>query len=447
MTLRRRIVAGVALIIALCLGVASLTVHHGVRSQLESSIDQDLRGDMDAFASAVGGRGDAAAAARQYIASQPFEATARLLYAVQPGREPVTNEPSLLDDRDLFATAPGLSTARVRDVGGLRLLVRRLGDGTRLGVGEPVESVERALDGVDDGLLLAAAVALVVAMAAGTALGVGVTRPLRRLARVASRVDGGDLTPRMRATGPRDEVRALAETLDTMLDRVEAAFARERIFVAEASHELRTPLTVIRGQLEVLAADPDPAREDVVRVERMVAAEVARMSRLVDDLLVIAAPQLRLEEVELAPLLEDLVDGFIPTTDRHLSLEAAAGLVVRADPDRLGQAIRNLVANAVRHSRSRVVVRAEAGADTARIVVDDDGPGIPAAERARVFDRFHRIDPAGGRGTGLGLAIVKAVVEAQDGSVQASAAPDLGGARLTVALPLRDVTSARTGAR
>ncbi|MEA2170825.1 MAG: two-component system, OmpR family, sensor kinase, partial [Solirubrobacteraceae bacterium] len=316
MTLRRRIVAGVALIIALCLGVAFVTVHHYVRSQLQDGIDQDLRGDMDAFASALGRRGDSATVARQYIASQPFKATARLLYAARPGEVPVTNETSLLDadDRWLFGTAPGLSTLPVSDVGGLRLLVTRAEDGTLLGVGEPVESVDRALTGVDSGLLIATALALLIAVAAGTGLSLGVTRPLRRLARVAQDIDGGDLTPRMRAGGPPDEVRALADALDTMLDRVEAAFIRERVFVAEASHELRTPLTVIRGQLEVLAADPNAGRADIERVERLVTAEVTHMTRLVDDLLVLAAPTVRIEDVRLQPLLEELAEAFAATT-------------------------------------------------------------------------------------------------------------------------------------
>lgn len=438
MTLRRRIVAGVALIMALALAVAFVAVHQGVRSQLGDSIDQDLRGDMAAFASAVGRDGDPSSAARRYIASQPFKATARLLYAARPGAVPITNEPSLLDadDRELFAAPPGLSTMRVSDVGGLRLLVRALPDGTQLGVGEPTETVQRALAGVDHGLLIAAGLALVIAAAAGTGLSVGVTRPLRRMAGVAARIDGGDLTPRMHASGPRDEVRALAETFDTMLDRVEAAFDRERMFVAEASHELRTPLTVIRGQLEVLAADPDPSREDIARVERLVTTEVIHMSRLVNDLLVIAAPVVRPADVVLAPLLSDLVEAIAATNDRHVALSCPPEATVRADPDRLGQAVRNCLENALRHGRSRVDINVERSGTAVRICIDDDGPGIPEAERDRVFDRFHRVDPASdSQGSGLGLAIVRAVTEAQHGRVWATEAPGLGGARLCLELP------------
>lgn len=437
MTLRRRIIAGVALIIAACLGVAFVTVHRGVRSQLEDGIDRDLRGDMAAFASAVRGR-DVIATTRRYLASQPFKATARLLYAAPADGAPVTNEPSLLDrdDRALFRTAPSLSTVRVGDVGGLRLLVRRAGNGTLLGVGEPTESVDRALAGVDRGLELASVLALLIAAAAGTALSLGVTRPLRRLARVAQRIDGGDLSPRMRATGPRDEVRALAHALDTMLDRVEAAFERERVFAAEASHELRTPLTVIRGQIEVLAAAAHPRAEDVARVERLVTAEVAHMSRLIDDLLVIATPTVRTETVVLAPLLDDLAEALRPTTDRAIAVTCPPGAAVRADRDRLGQALRNVAGNALRHSRAAVAVSVSTPPGRVRIHVDDDGPGVPAAERGRVFDRFHRVDPErGAKGAGLGLAIVAAVVEAQGGRAWIEDAPELGGARVCLDLP------------
>src|SRR3989449_6365109 len=108
------------------------------------------------------------------------------------------------------------------------------------------------------------------------------------MASVAAKVDGGDLSPRMEASGPNDEIRVLAESFDHMLDRLEDAFERQREFVADASHELRTPLTVIRGQLEVLARQRDPTREDIRRVEGLVRTEVLRMQRLVDDLLVLA---------------------------------------------------------------------------------------------------------------------------------------------------------------
>ena len=437
MTLRRRIVVGVSLIAAACLGVAALTVHGVVQSQLTSAIDHDLHGDMDAFATAVRQGGDPARAARRYIASQPFRATTRLLYAVTATGLPITNAASLLDtdDRSLFETPPGLRTIGVSDVGALRLYVVRSGPVT-LGVGEPEETVHRALRGVDRGLLYAALLALGVGVLAGTGLGIGVTRSLVRLAAIARRVDAGELSPRAPTGGPDDEVRQLAEAFNTMLDRIEDAFSRQRLFLAEASHELRTPLTVIRGQLEVLAAEAHPDREEVARVERMVTGEVDHMSRLVDDLLAVVAPAVAVERVELAPLLRDLVAGMRAITDKRIDCACDADLAAEADPARLGQAVRNLLANAIEHSATRVAIAAHAARGRVTITVDDDGPGIPVAERERVFDRFHRVDPSPqSKGSGLGLAIVRAFVDAQGGTVRAEQAPVLRGARIRIELP------------
>jgi two-component system OmpR family sensor kinase len=269
------------------------------------------------------------------------------------------------------------------------------------------------------------------------------TRPLRRMAGVAARVDAGDLTPRMGAAGTRDEVRVLAESFDHMLDRLQDAFARQRAFVADASHELRTPLTVVRGQLEVLALEEHPDVEAVRHVERMVRVEVERMSRMVDDLLLLAAAGerafLHRGDVALRPFLAELLDGIGPTADRRFVVGDVPDAVLDADPDRLAQALRNLLRNAIAHTRAggAIEVSVAAAGDRATFLVDDDGPGIPEAERAQVFDRFHRTD--GGRsrdagGAGLGLSIVRAIAEAHGGRAYADASP-LGGARVAIEVP------------
>ena len=410
---------------------------------------------MDAFQRAVVPHADRYAAARAYVSGQPFRATARLLYAVVPGRGVVSNEPEALGLRDageagaasraeaaqaraLLDAPPGRATRPFPDVGDLRLLVRTAG-GVRFGVGEPLQNVHRAQEGIGRAFVLAGGLALVAALALAAALSYGLTRPLRRMAAVADRVDGGDLAPRMDAHGPRDELRHLATAFDTMLDRLQDAFDRQAAFVADASHELRTPLTVIRGQLEVLARDPDPSPEDVRHVSALVTTEVQRMSRMVDDLLVLAAPTVHLRDVELAPFVAELVDVARATLpDRELELGPVTRVTVRADPDRLAQAVRNLVRNAAEHTApgGHVRVSASAGARTVTLAVDDDGPGIPPAERDRVFDRFHRLRGTGHKsgGAGLGLSIVRAIAEAHGGRA-AAAASDLGGARMTVELP------------
>jgi signal transduction histidine kinase len=263
------------------------------------------------------------------------------------------------------------------------------------------------------------------------------------MARIAARVDAGDLSPRMASSGPRDEVRALADSFDLMLDRLEDAFARQRAFSSDASHELRTPLTVIRGQLEVLSRQRDPSAADVRRVERLVRTEILRMERLVDDLLVLARADerefLRPRPVDLEPFAEELLDGARPTADRRFELGPVPAGVLDVDPDRLAQALRNLIRNAIEYTSDGGLVRLTGSASGERVTlaVEDDGPGIPEDQRERVFDRFHRMDSARTRvrgGAGLGLAIARAIAEAHGGTIYALASPE-GGARVAIELP------------
>ena len=229
-----------------------------------------------------------------------------------------------------------------------------------------------------------------------------------------------------------------------MLDRLAAAFSRQRDFVADASHELRTPLTVIAGQLEVLAADTAPTPAEIQRTERLAAAEISRISRLIDDLLLLTRADqddfLRREPIDLPPYLADLWETTTGPHDRQFTLGPVPEVVLDADPDRLAQALRNLIDNAVAHTEApagRVALTVTPLPDERiRFSVTDDGPGIPAGERERVFDRFHRTDAGRDRhsgGAGLGLAIVQAIATAHGGSVRvADSAP---GARLELELP------------
>jgi signal transduction histidine kinase len=316
-----------------------------------------------------------------------------------------------------------------------------------VGAGQPLAIVERAQHGIARAFVLAGAVTLALALLASYLAGARVTAPLRRMADVAARVDAGDLEPRMRTTqGHGSEVRVLAEAFNHMLDRLSEAFAGQREFVADASHELRTPLTVIRGQLEVLAAQENPSGAEVRRVERLVQAEITRISRLVDDLLILVQSErtdfLRVETVDLEPFVEDMWDGLSLTASRRFELGPVPEGALTADPDRLAQALRNLARNAIVHTdEDQGLVRLEVqrvAPDRIRFVVLDDGPGIPVAERERVFERFHRVDPGRSRaegGAGLGLAIVRAIAEAHGGSVRAGEPSNGGGARVELVLP------------
>ena len=307
----------------------------------------------------------------------------------------------------------------------------------RLGAGESLESVTRAQRSVAKSFLIAGALGLLLVLIASYLAGASVSLPLRRMARVAARVDDGDLRPRMSSSdSTATEIRVLAETFNHMLDRLAASFQYQRDFIADASHELRTPLTVIAGQLEVLAAQERPGPEEIQRVQRLVGAEVARTSRMVDDMLLLARSEqrdfLHPRTFELPEFVEDLWMATTAGHPRRFRLGAVPAGTLTADPDRVAQALRNLIDNARAHTAAPDgLVRLETTAlpgGTCRFTITDDGPGIPAAQRERIFERFHRTDESRARvagGTGLGLAIVEAIAEAHGGTV--TAAPPLTG--------------------
>jgi signal transduction histidine kinase len=300
--------------------------------------------------------------------------------------------------------------------------------------------IEDAQSDVEQTFLLVGAAALVAALLAGYLLAARTAAPLRRFADTAAAVDAGDLSPRLDA-GPEAaaEVHTLAESFNHMLDRLEDAFARQRGFVSDASHELRSPLTAIRGQIEVLARDPDPDAEAVRRVEAAALSELRRVERLVAEMLALArldegtGPARR--ELEAAEFLREAVAA---APGAAAPGELAEGRI-DIDPDLIAGVVRNLVENGRRHAGADGTVRVSstAVAGRLRVDVDDDGPGIAPADRERVFDRFHRSDTARARaagGAGLGLAIARSVVEAHGGSIRAGESP-LGGARISFELP------------
>jgi two-component system OmpR family sensor kinase len=464
-------VAGVLLVSA---AVIFAVVYRDTGDQLRAQIDRDIAGDAGQLRqSLVPLAGETprriALAARRYVHAQPFRSTSTLLFVLVPGAPTTSNHPELFgssrpDDgetvaqqvaenvvgRRLLIPRIGYSTRVAPDVGVVRILEHRVNVGgvsVVVGAGEPLATVVRAEHGIARAFLLAGGVTLAIALLLSYLAGARVSAPLRRMAAVATRVDAGELEPRMQTSHARsDEARVLADAFNHMLDRLADAFAGQREFVADASHELRTPLTVIRGQLEVLAAQPDPAGEEVRRVERLVQAEVARISRLVDDLLLLALSDhinfLRIEPVDLATFVEELWDGISLTAHRRFELGRVPHGSLAADPDRLAQALRNLAGNAIEHTEAPDGLVAldvqRVGPDRIRFVVIDDGPGITASERERVFERFHRVDPARSRaagGAGLGLAIVRAIADAHGGRARAGDVPDARGARLELELP------------
>ncbi len=475
--LRWRLAGWVAAVMLICTAITFVAVYRGTGTQLRAQIDQDISGEVSELAHALrlsGARTPAQVAqvAQRYAGARPFGDSSTLLFALVPGARVATNRPELLsegapDDREtaaqqaqenrlsrqLLLPREGYATLALADVGDLRVLRRtvalRIGRGTlnvTVGGGEPLAPVDHAQAGVARAFVLAALLALAGALLGAYLIGTRVSRPLRSIATVAARVDAGDLHPRIEPEGGEgDEVRVLAEAFNHMLDRLTDAFSRQREFVADASHELRTPLTVIRGQLEVLAAQEDPSGAEVRRVQQLVDAEIARISRLVDDLLVLARTErsesLRIEPIELPAFVSELWSSAGLLADRRFLLEPVPPGTLLADPDLLARALRNLVVNAIEHTapehgRVSMSVRSVTGGRVL-FAVQDDGPGIPSDQRERIFDRFHRVDAARSRsagGTGLGLAIVAAIADAHGGRVVAGVS-SLGGARIELELP------------
>ncbi len=311
---------GVAVVVLAVLAVTFAFVYHSTGSQLREQIKRSVRGSAIQLKDAILVRRHASpqavlASARQYARSQPYTSSAVVLYAIIPGvgtasnhlelfgaKRPETGESEAeqaqenVEGRRLAEPRSGYNVLPAPDTGDLQLYEVRFkvnGVTAYAGAGEPLDSVGHAQEVVRHSFELAGAIGLILALLAAYLIGTRVTAPIRRSAEIAARIHAGDLTPRVHlATGASEELQVLAEALNHMLDRLATAFAAQREFVADASHELRTPLTVLRGQLDVLTGgdreDGSLSAEELERVQRLMEAEIARLARLVDDLLLLA---------------------------------------------------------------------------------------------------------------------------------------------------------------
>ncbi|HEV3480541.1 MAG TPA: ATP-binding protein [Gaiellaceae bacterium] len=315
-------------------------------------------------------------------------------------------------------------------------------------------------------VILAAVAVTVVVVAAGEQLGIspvltglaagvlalamvqflahGMTYPLREMASAARAMAAGDYARRVTATS-RDEVGELARAFNEMSRQLGEVDRFRRDLVANASHELRTPLGALRARLENIADGVEPADPTAIAD---VLSQVERLGGLVEQLLDLSklesgAVPLELTEVRAGELFDDAAAEWSEHAGvRGVRIELDPGspeLVLRVDADRMRQVLANLVANAIRHSpdSGRVLLRARANGATNRLEVRDEGPGIPADELERVFERFYRSDrarSADAGGAGLGLAIARWIIELHGGTIRA-APVDPTGCRIVVELP------------
>jgi signal transduction histidine kinase len=322
--------------------------------------------------------------------------------------------------------------------GPVRVVAVPAGEATVV-VAKPMADLRHSLDRMRVVLLIAFPL-LVTALAVVTWRVVGATlRPVEALRAGAAEISAAGRPAKLPVPDSHDEIHRLATTLNDMLDRLDAARARQRAFVADAAHELRSPLANMRTQLEVSQHLGD--RTDWSQVATDLLADTQRLARLVDDLLLLArvddarARDRAVEPVELGGLLRAVAERY-PDLVSVIDSEPAW---TEGEPEVLRRAVANLVDNAVRHARGRVELAVTREGTRQLVTVTDDGPGIPAADRERVFDRFTRLDDARARdagGAGLGLAIVRELVRRHGGTVRlADADAAVGGLRAEVRLP------------
>jgi signal transduction histidine kinase len=299
----------------------------------------------------------------------------------------------------------------------------------------PLTRVDVATDTVLFFLLWGGPLLILVAGAATYLFSGRALRPVEAMRAQVAEMTEKDLGQRVPVPPAHDEVGRLAETMNGMLARLQDAQGVQRRFVADASHELRSPLATIATGLELMQ-DGTVDRSTVTALR----GETARLNKLVEALILLA----RADERGLQPRREEVDLDEVAELERGRPADGTVVAEVRAVPVRvigdrgqLARVVRNLVDNARRHARSRVLVTVGRDGDTAVLEVSDDGAGVPESERARVFERFVRLDDARARadgGSGLGLAIVAEVVAAHGGTVEVTDGPD-GGALFRVRIP------------
>jgi signal transduction histidine kinase len=271
-------------------------------------------------------------------------------------------------------------------------------------------------------------------------------RPVRDITETASEISASNLSKRINYEGPHDELWALSSTFDSMIDRLEHSFERQRQFVQDASHELRTPLAAIRTNIDVTEMDPEVSVDEYRELVTTIKGQTDRLTRLSEDLLLLTRDDndsLEQEPLDLGSVVGEVTRQLAPVAsarDVTISVSNPETVEAEANPDLVYRCVLNLVDNAIKYSGagSRVTVSVGRDLEKAVLAVADNGQGIDAEELPRIFDRFYRVDKGRSRregGTGLGLAIVKELIDSQGGTV--SATSEVGkGSTFTIRLPL-----------
>jgi signal transduction histidine kinase len=443
--LRAQLTVAFASVIALVLAATGVLIYTEFRRDVDRGIDEDLSRRAVAFRGLSAGE----------VRPARIIALAGERFAQVYGPDGAVRASSRALGRDRLLTPAQVRAARTGRVRAVRAPVAGTQSGVRVAafaiddrqvaaVAESRDVRDRELDRLSALLLISLPGALLLASFTGYQVAGGALRPVERMRARAAAIGDAHLGERLPEPGTGDELDRLAGTLNALLARRQEAIELEQRVVADASHELRTPVSVLRARIDVALRGPGDA-PTLRRALEGARDDATRLSRLADDLLLLARADegrlpLRPEPLDVQDLVESAVARHAAAAaeaGRPLiaSVPIAGGAVVLGDPDRLGQALDNLVVNALRHGRGAVRVTAvqEPGRPRVELVVADDGPGFPADFLPRAFERFSQVAP--GEGSGLGLALVEAIVRAHDGTVSAGNGPH-GGAEVRIALPV-----------
>jgi heavy metal sensor kinase len=449
--IRIRLTLVFALATALVLSGAGWLVYHRVASDLTRALDEQLRSRAQDLSALVRDGGSLQSTSGGVV--EPGESFAELVArdggvvdATRPiGRTRLLSDGELrtAQQRPLFVNRPSVPGL---DEGARVLALPVVRDARRfvLVAGATRENRAEILGTLLAAFLIGGPIALALMSLAGYALAGAALRPIETMRRRAARISTSSLDERLPLTPAHDEVRRLGETLNDMLARIDDGFAREQRFVADASHELRTPLALLKTELE-LALRHARTTEELELAVRSAAAEAERLSRIAEDLLLLARARdgrlaLKLEPTDVGDVLHDVAGRFearAETEGRELEVAPDEPFVLVADRLRLEQAVGNLVDNAFQHGNGRVTLAAARRNGQGEVHVLDDGSGFPPQFLGRAFERFSRADEArGGDGSGLGLAIVDTIARAHHGEAGAANRTG-GGADQWLSLPLR----------
>ena len=434
--IRVRLTLGFAVAMAVVLAAVGLFVYQRVAKELLGTVDQTLiaKGQEEL----ISGRVDSDTGDGTTLA-QVYGPLGRVRHS-QPRTLPPLVGPRVIEEA-LSGRRVWIEKGLPQREGKWRVLALPSAAQDRVAVlARSLDPRDESLDHLQHELALFLPLALLAACLGGYALTAGALRPVEDLRRRAEAVTPGEPS-RLPVPPAGDEVSRLAVTLNDMLSRLQAAFEHERRFVADASHELRTPLALLRTELDLALRRPR-SREELESALRSAAEETQRLSRLAEDLLLIARADqgplpIRPEIVAVHELLADAATRFAnraSSLGRDLRVEPT-DLQVDADPLRVGQALVNLVDNALTHGEGAIELSAVDRNGAVELHVRDAGSGFPDEFRARAFDRFSRADEARSRGgSGLGLSIVELVATAHGGGVGVGDQPS-GGADVWLSLP------------